>query len=74
MITYLTQVLNMPMVAASNTLSNFAGTAGFMPLLGALLADSYFGRYWLILIGTIIYELVSLLGHFFPLLLLPFKI
>ncbi|KAI4386589.1 hypothetical protein MLD38_004510 [Melastoma candidum] len=57
MITYLTQELNMPMVAASNILTNFAGTASFTPLIGALLADSYIGRYWTILIGTIIYEL-----------------
>ncbi|KAI3437012.1 uncharacterized protein J3R85_005736 [Psidium guajava] len=57
MITYLTQVLNLPLVQASNTLSNFGGTASFTPLLGALLADAVAGRYWTIVIGSIVYQL-----------------
>ncbi|KAI4330556.1 hypothetical protein MLD38_028835 [Melastoma candidum] len=57
MITYLTREMNMPMVAASNTVTNFAGTASCTPLLGALLADSYLGRFWTIVFGTTIYEL-----------------
>ncbi|CAI0439025.1 unnamed protein product [Linum tenue] len=57
MITYLTKVLNLPMVKASNTLTNFAGTSGFTPILGALVADSFAGRYWTIIVGSIIYEL-----------------
>lgn len=60
MITYLTQELNMPLVQASNTLSNFSGTASFTPLIGALIADSFAGRFWTIIVGSIIYELVSL--------------
>ncbi|XP_030519116.2 protein NRT1/ PTR FAMILY 3.1-like [Rhodamnia argentea] len=57
MITYLTQVLNLPLVQASNTLSNFSGTASFTPLLGALLADAVAGRYWTIVIGSIVYQM-----------------
>ncbi|XP_059434199.1 protein NRT1/ PTR FAMILY 3.1-like [Corylus avellana] len=57
MITYLTQELNMPLVAASNTLTNFGGTASFTPLIGALIADSFAGRFWTIMAGSIIYEL-----------------
>nr|XP_009788955.1 PREDICTED: protein NRT1/ PTR FAMILY 3.1-like isoform X1 [Nicotiana sylvestris]XP_009788956.1 PREDICTED: protein NRT1/ PTR FAMILY 3.1-like isoform X2 [Nicotiana sylvestris] len=57
MITYLTQVLNLPLVKASNTLTNFGGTSSFTPLIGALIADSYAGRFWTIIIGSIIYEL-----------------
>ncbi|XP_050234816.1 protein NRT1/ PTR FAMILY 3.1-like [Mercurialis annua] len=57
MITYLTDQLNLPLVKASNTLSNFAGTASFTPLIGALIADSFAGRFWTITIGSIIYEL-----------------
>ncbi|GMI70053.1 NRT1/ PTR family 3.1 [Hibiscus trionum] len=57
MITYLTQELNMPLVQASNTLSNFGGTASFTPLIGALIADSFAGRFWTITVGSIIYEL-----------------
>ena len=59
MITYLTQELNMPLVQASNTLTNFGGTANFTPLFGALIADSFAGRFWTIVAGSIIYELVK---------------
>uniref|UniRef100_A0A2P2Q3I2 Nitrate transporter n=1 Tax=Rhizophora mucronata TaxID=61149 RepID=A0A2P2Q3I2_RHIMU len=57
LITYLTQQLNLPLVQASNTLTNFGGTANFTPLIGALIADSFAGRYWTIIVGSIIYEL-----------------
>ncbi|KAI7997572.1 Protein NRT1/ PTR FAMILY 3.1 [Camellia lanceoleosa] len=57
MITYLTKELNMPMVAAANTLSNFAGTASLTPMIGALIADSFAGRFWTIIAGSLIYEL-----------------
>ncbi|KAL7194764.1 hypothetical protein ACSBR1_035073 [Camellia fascicularis] len=57
MITYLTKELNMPMVAAANTLSNFAGTASLTPMIGALIADSFAGRFWTIIAGSVIYEL-----------------
>ncbi|XP_022761778.1 protein NRT1/ PTR FAMILY 3.1-like [Durio zibethinus] len=57
MITYLTQELNMPLVQASNTLTIFSGTASFTPLIGALIADSFAGRFWTITIGSIFYEL-----------------
>uniref|UniRef100_A0A2N9G5I9 Major facilitator superfamily (MFS) profile domain-containing protein n=1 Tax=Fagus sylvatica TaxID=28930 RepID=A0A2N9G5I9_FAGSY len=57
MITYLTQELNMPLVKASNTLTNFTGTASFTPLFGALMADSFAGRFWIIVAGSVLYEL-----------------
>ncbi|KAM3750169.1 hypothetical protein ACB098_04G017400 [Castanea mollissima] len=57
MITYLIQELNMPLVQASNTFTNITGTANFMPLLGALRADSFAGRFLTIMAGSIIYEL-----------------
>ncbi|WRX19723.1 hypothetical protein QQP08_012210 [Theobroma cacao] len=60
MITYLTRELNMPLVQASNILTNFGGTASFTPLIGALIADSFAGRFWTIIVGSVIYELVSL--------------
>ena len=59
MITYLTQQLNLPLVKASNTLTNFGGMGSFTPLIGALIADSFAGRYWTIIGGSIIYELVT---------------
>ncbi|KAL0337886.1 UNVERIFIED_CONTAM: protein NRT1/ PTR FAMILY 3.1 [Sesamum calycinum] len=57
MITYLTQVLNLPLVKASNTLSNFSGTSSFTPLIGAFIADSFAGRFWTIVIASMIYIL-----------------
>lgn len=57
MITYLTQQLNMPLVQASNTLTNFGGTSSFTPLLGALIADSYAGQFWTITVGLLFYEM-----------------
>nr|GMC79296.1 protein NRT1/ PTR FAMILY 3.1-like [Ipomoea batatas]GMC86036.1 protein NRT1/ PTR FAMILY 3.1-like [Ipomoea batatas] len=60
MITYLTEVLNLPLVKASNTLTNFGGTSSFMPLVGALIADSFAGRFWTIIVGSIIYGMVSI--------------
>lgn len=50
----------MPLVKASNTLSNFMGMPSFMPLIGALIADSFAGRFWRITIASIVYELLSL--------------
>lgn len=60
MITYLTQQLNLPMVKASNTLTNFSGISGIMPLVGALIADSFAGHFKTIVGGLFFYELVSL--------------
>ncbi|XP_071691600.1 protein NRT1/ PTR FAMILY 3.1-like [Rutidosis leptorrhynchoides] len=57
LITYLTQQLNLPLVKASNILTNFGGTSGFMPLIGALIADSFAGRFYTIVVGLLIYLL-----------------
>ncbi|CAD5165013.1 unnamed protein product [Musa acuminata subsp. malaccensis] len=57
MITYLTQQLHMPLVQASNTLTNFSGTSSLTPLVGGLIADSFAGRFWTITIGSVIYQL-----------------
>ncbi|CAM8881586.1 hypothetical protein QQ045_004041 [Rhodiola kirilowii] len=57
MISYLTQELNLPLVKASNTLTNFGGTSSFTPLIGALIADSFAGRFWTIVVGSIFYQL-----------------
>ncbi|XP_038976327.1 protein NRT1/ PTR FAMILY 3.1-like isoform X1 [Phoenix dactylifera] len=56
-ITYLTQQLHMPLVQASNTLTNFGGTSSLTPIVGALIADSFAGRFWTITVGSIIYQL-----------------
>ncbi|XP_020219677.2 protein NRT1/ PTR FAMILY 3.1 [Cajanus cajan] len=73
LISYLTQVLNMPLVSASNILTIFGGTASFTPLLGAIISESFAGRFWTITVASLIYQLglVSLtvsaiLPHFRP--------
>ncbi|TVU19352.1 hypothetical protein EJB05_35496, partial [Eragrostis curvula] len=57
LITYLTQQLHLPLVEASNLLTNFNGTAAFTPVLGAIIADSFSGRYWAIAGGGVLYQL-----------------
>ncbi|KAK3135578.1 hypothetical protein QOZ80_5BG0420610 [Eleusine coracana subsp. coracana] len=61
LITYLTQQLHLPLVEASNLLTNFNGTAAFTPVLGAIIADSFSGRYWAIAGGGALY-LLGMLG------------
>ncbi|CAI9099466.1 OLC1v1036293C1 [Oldenlandia corymbosa var. corymbosa] len=57
MITYLTKYLNLPLVKASNIITIFTGTSNFTPLVGALFADSFAGRFRTILVGSIVYVL-----------------
>jgi len=57
LITYLTQQLRLPLVEASNTLTNFHGLSNLTPLAGGLIADSFTGRFWTIAAGSAIYQL-----------------
>jgi dipeptide/tripeptide permease len=57
LITYLTEELHLPLVEASNTLTNFNGTANLTPIVGGLIADSFAGRFWTITAGSLIYQL-----------------
>ncbi|KAF8719765.1 hypothetical protein HU200_024521 [Digitaria exilis] len=61
LITYLTQQLHLPLVEATNTLNNFGGTSALTPILGALAADSFAGRFWTIIAGSAIYQ-VGMVG------------
>ncbi|XP_015693371.2 protein NRT1/ PTR FAMILY 3.1-like [Oryza brachyantha] len=56
LITYLTQQLHLPLVEASNTLTNFSGTSSLTPILGALAADAFAGRFWTIIAGSVFYQ------------------
>ncbi|KNA05838.1 hypothetical protein SOVF_186550 isoform C [Spinacia oleracea] len=47
----------MPLVQASNTLTNFGGTANFTLLIGALIADTFTSQFRTITIGSIFYQL-----------------
>ncbi|KAK3008722.1 hypothetical protein RJ639_013125 [Escallonia herrerae] len=57
MISYLTTQLHMPITKAANTLTNFGGTAGLTPLLGAFVADAYAGRFWTITVASMVYQI-----------------
>ncbi|KAK6919289.1 Proton-dependent oligopeptide transporter family [Dillenia turbinata] len=57
LITYLTQSLHLPLVQAANIVTNCKGTASLTPLLGGIIADSFAGRFWTILVGSIFYDL-----------------
>ncbi|CAL8471217.1 g10759 [Coccomyxa elongata] len=57
LVQYLIDVLGYGTVDANNTVTNWSGTVYIFPLLGAFLADSYFGRYNTIIIFSIVYIL-----------------
>lgn len=59
LVNYLQKQLNQGNVTASNNVTNWSGTCYVTPLIGAFVADSYFGRYWTIAIFSIIYVFVS---------------
>ncbi|TVU33921.1 hypothetical protein EJB05_15737, partial [Eragrostis curvula] len=52
LVTYLMRVLQESNVDAARNVSTWAGTCFFTPLIGAFLADTYFGRYWTVVIFT----------------------
>ena len=60
LITYLTLQLHLPLVHASNIITNYNGTANLTPLVGGLIADSFAGRFWTIAAGSAIYQLSML--------------
>lgn len=55
LVNYLQERLNFGNVAASNSVTNWSGTCYITPLIGAFLADAYFGRFWTIAGFSIIY-------------------
>ncbi|KAK8548660.1 hypothetical protein V6N13_054562 [Hibiscus sabdariffa] len=55
LITYLTTRLHQGTVKSANNVTNWAGTNGLTPILGAYIADACLGRYWTFLIFSIIY-------------------
>ncbi|KXG38765.1 protein NRT1/ PTR FAMILY 8.5 [Sorghum bicolor] len=55
LVTYLTGVLHESNVDAATTVSTWIGTSFFTPLIGAFLADTFWGRYWTIAIFLSVY-------------------
>lgn len=58
LVTYLTQKLHQGNVAAARNVTTWQGTCYLAPLIGAILADSCWGRYWTIAVFSTIYFLV----------------
>ncbi|GLJ42407.1 hypothetical protein SUGI_0878700 [Cryptomeria japonica] len=57
LITYLTTVLQEGVATSAKNVNYWTGVTTVMPLVGGFLADSYCGRYWMVLAASIIYLL-----------------
>ena len=55
LISYLTNVLKEPVVAAVKDLNTWRGVSFVFPFFGAFIADSYLGRFKTIVFASIIY-------------------
>jgi len=59
LVTYLTRKLHLGNASAASSVTTWAGTCYLTPLIGAIFADAYWGRYWTIAVFSIIYFIVS---------------
>ncbi|KAJ7942763.1 protein NRT1/ PTR FAMILY 8.3-like [Quillaja saponaria] len=55
LVTYLTKKLHQENVSAARNVTTWQGTCYLTPLVGAVIADSYWGRYWTIAAFSTIY-------------------
>ncbi|XP_074309064.1 protein NRT1/ PTR FAMILY 8.3-like [Silene latifolia] len=55
MVNYLTGKLHQGNVSAARIVTTWSGTCSLTPLLGAFLADAYWGRYWTIAVSSMVY-------------------
>ncbi|KAJ0987312.1 hypothetical protein J5N97_005668 [Dioscorea zingiberensis] len=55
LVTYLTKKLHEGNVSAARNVATWQGTCYLTPLIGAVLADAYWGRYWTIAVFSTIY-------------------
>ncbi|WCJ39087.1 Major facilitator superfamily protein [Euphorbia peplus] len=55
LITYLTNDLHQPLATAAKNVNTWIGVSALFPILGALLADSFLGRFKTILLASAIY-------------------
>lgn len=54
LVTYLTSVLHESNVNAAQSVSIWIGSCFFTPLIGAFLADTYWGRYWTVVMSILV--------------------
>nr|XP_043624574.1 protein NRT1/ PTR FAMILY 8.3-like [Erigeron canadensis] len=55
LISYLTKKLHQGNAVAASNVTTWQGTCYLTPLIGAVLADAYWGRYWTIAVFSVIY-------------------
>jgi len=58
LVTYLITKLHEGNADAAKNVNNWSGTCYLTPLLGAVLADAYWGRYWTIAVFSTIYFII----------------
>jgi peptide/histidine transporter 3/4 len=66
LVTYLTEVVEMSTSAAAKSVSAWSGVTSMLPLLTAVLTDSYWDRYSTITASSLFYVFVSFLSLFLP--------
>lgn len=59
LINYLTGPLGLSTATAAENVNAWYGAGSLLPLLGGFLADSFFGRYRMIIAATLLYIVVS---------------
>ncbi|CAL4915933.1 unnamed protein product [Urochloa decumbens] len=72
LVTYLTGALQESNIDAATTVSTWIGSSFFTPLIGAFLADTFWGRYWTVVIFLSIYVtgmFILTVSTFIPLLM-----
>lgn len=60
LVTYLKNKLHQGNASAARNVTTWQGTCYITPLIGAILADAYWGRYWTIAVFSTVYFLVSI--------------
>ncbi|KAL3818853.1 hypothetical protein ACJIZ3_004758 [Penstemon smallii] len=69
LVTYLDGTMHLPSATSSNIVSTWAGISFLLSVFGAILADSFLGRYWTIIIfsnGTCLLAVSSVLPNLRP--------
>lgn len=61
LVTYLTKKLHQGNVSAARNVTTWQGTCYLAPLIGAITADAYWGRYWTIAAFSTVYFIVCLI-------------
>ncbi|KAH9736221.1 hypothetical protein WN944_004083 [Citrus x changshan-huyou] len=57
LILYLTKVIHQDLKTAAKSVNCWSGVTTLMPLLGGFIADAYLGRFWTVLVSSIVYLL-----------------